>query len=605
MPSSQAGKDWHSRSRPVLAFVALGVALTVGSLQTWTKPPSPERSDEAELRADRSLPAIGESREAGPTSAATGRPTATTGPGVWGATGFWKGPRPPRRAAATASDAEIRGGAAPDLGPGTREVPRGAGAHGRSDGGPEGAADADAESAEDPPEADQRQPRQLSGWVFDAGGRPVPGLVVSAAARRLFAARPGAVAAGHAPAWTQTRGDGSFVFPQLADGEYLVSTRATEMYEAASTTVRAGVDSAVLTVEEKAGRAIHVFGRVHSDQHSPLDGVRVEPIGRLDRSTHTDGGGAYSLTLASRRAATQAIRFLKEGYRETRLNVSLDEPGEVALDATLDRLAPFAPVSGSVAGDDGSPVHLARVQLYSAELGRSYRTASDRSGRFAFANVEVGEDYRLWVHAPARFRDHVEEPLSVPAQGVDLPVRLEELREARLSGQMVDPDGRSLPGLSLWLVTSTGGRGPVEVRSDAQGRFSVDGLLEGEVALQTHGFPLLTVSGLVADVGSTKSVRLVLDVGSLSVGGHVLDEQDRPLAGARVSLAWSHNSSAARSRSYRETACDVAGYFLFTQLGSGPHTVAVTAPGLRGTVFSHRVGTDEDEIVVRVQGASR
>jgi hypothetical protein len=443
--------------------------------------------------------------------------------------------------------------------------------------------------------------RPLSGWVFDRRGDAAPGLRVFAQPRRLFGAAPAAAAATGS---TRSGGDGSFYFPALVDGEYLVQTEETERYESASATIRAGVDAAVLTVEVKGGRTIRVFGTVESDRMSALGGVRVEPVIEPARATSTDEIGRYALTLPSRSATVHAIRFLKAGFRETRLNVDADQPGaEVRLDARLEQLRGKVVVSGSVTGD-GSPLHLAAVQLYSASLARSYRTASDRSGRFALPDVETGEDYRLWVRAKAGYRDHVQDDLVVPGAGLEVPVALAPLEEATLSGQMIDPEGRPVPGLSLWLVTGSGGRGPILVTGDARGRFSADRLPEGEVVLQTRSDPLLSVTGITLSAGSSTLVRLPLDVGSQTLGGHVVDAQDRPVAAARASLQWSQDLSGVRGRSRRETACDAAGYFLFTQLGSGEHTLAVTAPAYRGVTLQHRVGADGQDIVVRILRAS-
>ena len=42
---------------------------------------------------------------------------------------------------------------------------------------------------------------------------------------------------------------------------------------------------------------------------------------------------------------------------------------------------------------------------------------------------------------------------------------------------------------------------------------------------------------------------------------------------------WSDEARGVTSRSQRRTVADGDGYFLFTELGPGPHTVSVTAGG--------------------------
>jgi hypothetical protein len=455
------------------------------------------------------------------------------------------------------------------------------------------------------PEPEEPSPRPLAGWVFDRQGTPVPQLAVSAVARRVFVGTSGQRAAAGGRSWTRTGADGVFFFPQLADGEYVVSTEETDRYAATSATIRAGVDSAVLTVESKSGHPLRVYGTVRSDRWACLEGVRVDPVGQPQRATFTDEIGNYALLLQSQRGRVQPIRFRKEGFREARRTVSLnDAGGEVTLNVTLAHLGTMSTVRGSVKGDDGALVHLALVQLYCPTLGRNYRTASDRSGRFVFPEVEVGDGYRLWVHPPGRYRDHVQDSLVISSGGLEMPVVLETLGEASLSGQMVDPDGRPLPGVTLWLSTDSGRGPPIQVTGSSQGRFFVKTVPEGEVVLQTRASPLLSVSGIRVSGESANQVRLVLDLGEQTVGGHIQDPQGRTVAGARVALYWSHDGSGVRSRSRRETISDAAGYFLFTQLGSGIHTLSVTATGFSGTILDHRVGVDDPEVVIPLQEAS-
>jgi hypothetical protein len=44
------------------------------------------------------------------------------------------------------------------------------------------------------------------------------------------------------------------------------------------------------------------------------------------------------------------------------------------------------------------------------------------------------------------------------------------------------------------------------------------------------------------------------------------------------------------SRSFRETFSDARGYFLFTQLGAGAHTLSATAAGFRSVRLEPQVG---------------
>jgi protocatechuate 3,4-dioxygenase beta subunit len=443
----------------------------------------------------------------------------------------------------------------------------------------------------------------LSGWLFDESGAPVPGLSVIACTRRAMAeSESGGMTTGGHERNTRSNSDGYFAFQQLVNGEYEVRTGDTERYEAARAIVRAGVDSAVLVVKEKLNRSVHVHGTVESTKGGFLKGVRVVPVGQAGQGAHTNELGDYGLNLTIKaRRNDYAFRFMQEGYRTQRLTLAakdIRDVDDVRLDAFLEPEGNQATVSGTVTGADGPPVRRARVQLYSARLERSYQTGSDRTGRFSFPSVEVATDYRLWVRPKDRYKDYLEEGLVITSGKMDLPIVLEPSGLASLEGRMVDPDGAPVPGFSLWLRTANAtAQRYILVTGDQQGRFFVSELPEGELVFQTRSAPRFTVTGIALSGGVNQNVRLTLDTGSHTLDGYVLDSQDEPVPGALISLLWSHEDDGVRSRSTRQTVADANGYFLFTQLGSGLHTLNISASGFRGARVEYQVGADPEVLV--------
>jgi hypothetical protein len=69
--------------------------------------------------------------------------------------------------------------------------------------------------------------------------------------------------------------------------------------------------------------------------------------------------------------------------------------------------------------------------------------------------------------------------------------------------------------------------------------------------------------------------------------------------GSKVSLTWFYQEGSIDSWSRRRTYTDGNGYFLFTQLGSGLHTLSVTAPGYRSA--HQEVDVDSGEILIQLQ----
>jgi hypothetical protein len=82
----------------------------------------------------------------------------------------------------------------------------------------------------------------------------------------------------------------------------------------------------------------------------------------------------------------------------------------------------------------------------------------------------------------------------------------------------------------------------------------------------------------------------MLDVGDYLLEGRVLDQHANPIAGAQLSLVWSHESNGITSHSARNSTTDTAGYFRFSQLGPGVHMLSVGAAGYEPRRIEQDVG---------------
>jgi len=457
---------------------------------------------------------------------------------------------------------------------------------------------ADPEEARDKP----RSKLALGGWVLDRDGNAASGVPVEARLRRLFASLDaGSMAGAPSEQRVYTDAAGRFAFQDVPDGEYELRTERTELYEKATAVVRAGADSAVLVVETRSRRTFFVHGIVESARGGPLAGVRIDVAGQPALATVSDEIGRYGLRVpVSEPPRDVALRFVRNGYREVRMPVGGGDAADVVQDVRLEPAGQLASVSGVLTGDDGPPVVRASVQLYSEERGRRYQAVSDPGGRFLLAGVEESDDYRLWVHPARGYRDHIRDGVEVRGQGPVLDVKLESLGTATLRGSMVDPEGRPVPGFTLWLRTAYGASGSTAVTGDAQGRFATGDLPEGPVALETRAAPQLGVTGISLASGTPREVVIPLDVGSYRVEGTLRAENGAPVGGARVSLHWSRADGGLGSRSLRETTSDATGYFLFTQLGAGVHTLSATATGFRSIRLDQPVGPATPPIEIKL-----
>ena len=108
--------------------------------------------------------------------------------------------------------------------------------------------------------------------------------------------------------------------------------------------------------------------------------------------------------------------------------------------------------------------------------------------------------------------------------------------------------------------------------------------------LVTRSLPHLEISGFTLAPGTEEEVDVVLDWGDHAMTGRVLNYGGRPVAGAQLSLSWTHPSGSVHSRSLRRTLTDQAGSFRFTELGPGVHQLDVKAPGYSDRQVSYQVG---------------
>lgn len=422
----------------------------------------------------------------------------------------------------------------------------------------------------------------ISGWVLDQAGEPVADIGVSASSRRL-AQDGGASQPGGAANETLTDAEGYFVFGELPDGEYLLQTESTDLYDSATSVVRTGVSSTVIRVTGEKGKPVKIYGVVMEEDGQPIAGARVAPTDE-SQSVTTDSAGKYSLELmVDQRSRTRSMRFTRAGYRAETMGVrqsDLRDLSEWRLDARLQAEGGVS-VEGAVTDVEGTPVAGARVQLYSHPQGRSHQAISGQDGSFFMDDVETGDDYRLWVRPKADFQDYVDEGFTVGRSGLFVPLVLEPLEDSSLRGRMVNALLDPIPRYTLWMWNSgAGANRNLAVTSDSGGHFLVDDIPAGEIILGSRGQPQFTVGGIQLEPNKTTTANLVLDWGYEEMAGHLVNSASgEPVAGAEVTLSWTGEEHGVTSRSRRLTVADSSGYFVFTELGPGSHTIVVTAPG--------------------------
>jgi hypothetical protein len=438
----------------------------------------------------------------------------------------------------------------------------------------------------------------IKGLVRNQQGKPVAGIVVSIKPHRFASAVSEARTRNHSPQTARSDSTGEFAFGDLQEGEYEVVTNATGQYLSARMVVQSGANSVDLIL----GDGLRVTGTVTNSSGEPLDRVWVGLDARRDRSALTDANGDYVLRLDSAHAATDSkVRFYLRGYEVELLALPTAGDQGVQLDAELSRVENAASVAGIVESEQGQPIAGATIVLRSQALGTQYQAVTDRDGAFSFSDAKPGQGYSLRVFPKGLYLDYSRHQINVPEDGLSLEILLKSLETGRLVGRMIDEQGSPVVGFRLWVVASGATQGAVPISSDEQGYFELAEAPAGSLSFDTRSSPRLAIRGVTLQAGGERDVVLVLDWGEEELTGEVGGQRGEPIAGAEVSLSWSHASGNVRSTSQRTTRTNPDGSFRFQQLGPGQHHLKIRAPGYRSIEKHYDVGGHAAEVEVRLE----
>ena len=93
---------------------------------------------------------------------------------------------------------------------------------------------------------------------------------------------------------------------------------------------------------------------------------------------------------------------------------------------------------------------------------------------------------------------------------------------------------------------------------------------------------------------------MIVDWGDHWIRGQVVDSAGNPVPASRVVLNWSHRDELLDTHTTRRTATDAQGRFAFNNLGPGPHSLKVDAPGFSGVDIDHDLSRQGYDLTVRL-----
>ena len=493
----------------------------------------------------------------------------------------------------------------------------------------------------------------VAGRVIDDQGEPVAGAKISALS--LFGFSPGEGALGEAISGP----DGGFQIDGLPPGRVRLNASAAgftssamgrgiqltegEINDGVELTLTAAALIRGTVIDEDGAPVANATVRfgVHSDENTRIfvNGFAGDHFGSA--SAKTDELGAFVIR-SVRPDTAEPKRVLQVDHPEylpfvgDLLSVVAGQEIEVEPIA----LAGALTLSGRILGPDGAPLAEARVSLHEGAPGEESSASSgihdvmifggdisapstfmSRGGSLSTATTDEEGRYVLRIdepgtlHITARasgFQEGISEAVTV----VDASLSkwdLSLVEALQISGVVIDELGVPCADVELSAAPSGGGA-PRQGKSDADGRFTIDGLDAGEVNVMANGAGWRLAESIEGvSAGTTDLQVVVLRPGEVT-GRIVHASTGQPITRFSIKVnevqsgdgesRWMNSGFSLSSIGGVEYR-DPDGQFLLENLVPGTHRVTVDAPDMVSTSVEVEVAsgrTTEVEISVEPAG---
>jgi hypothetical protein len=327
--------------------------------------------------------------------------------------------------------------------------------------------------------------------------------------------------------------DGTFALPAVAPGLYLLRAEA-QGYLPAGVSLALQPGESVTTVL-RIEPAQRLTGIIQDRQGRALAGAAIfafpaggSRVGVVEAASRKDGH--FALALA---AGAWTLMVEAPGFATLQLD-RVSVPGR-ALVLRLEGEA--RSLGGMVVGEGGAGEPEARVLLGGAALPSTREARTDAKGLFLFHGLGAGRFVVRAVAADGKRATAVRGVTIDEGTGWLPPMKLELAAGGAIAGKVVDDRGQPLAGAEVDIGSTPTDDLPEVARSDAQGAFALGPLAPGRyrASARSPGHAGAGVPEIVVRAGATTTIELRLARGA-EVGGVIVGEQARPLAGATITV---------------------------------------------------------------------
>ena len=284
-------------------------------------------------------------------------------------------------------------------------------------------------------------------------------------------------------------------------------------------------------------------------------------------------------------------------------------------------------ISGKVVDENGKSIVGATVSLnqrYNAgelmrgyQAGARFQATSDRNGEFIFAGLAVGINMNMWVHhddfAPkqgAPFAALEDESQTLPptilSAGYSVSGKATDRGGNPLQATvelMMQPSDAFRQGSTEEILAQDIASGRhVTIMADGNGEFYIDKLAEGFWILRASydGFATAEIRPIMLLNGKNADRQKVILPEEFTISGIVLDEQQMPIADAKIGVA----RTSPRPTLTGSATTNQQGEFTVRGLQEGSYGLSAQAPGYtNGRAGRVNAGAANVEVVMQVMGS--